>query len=125
LWCSNDFEYQKQKRFFIQQFVVQLYKQVVYHILLKNHYGKSPLFCKNTVVQGQGRQKNNSKNKNRNFEEIIFSKKVFLHGEKENFEEYSLFLESTQLSFAILINYLARKWRTCPRTTVDDHVLYT
>jgi hypothetical protein len=27
------------------------------------------------VVQGQGRQKNNSKNKNRNFEEIIFSKK--------------------------------------------------
>jgi hypothetical protein len=44
-----------------------------------------------TVVWGQGQQKNNSKNKNRNFEEIIFSKKVFLHGEKENFEEYSLF----------------------------------
>jgi hypothetical protein len=30
-----------------------------------------------TVVQGQGRQKNNSKNKNQNFEEIIFSKKSF------------------------------------------------
>jgi hypothetical protein len=41
-----------------------------------------------------------------------------LHGEKENFEEYSLFLESAELSFAILINYSARKWRTCPRTTV-------
>jgi hypothetical protein len=41
-------------------------------------------FCKtfctcspSTVVQGQGWQKNNSKNKNRNFEEIIFSKKSF------------------------------------------------
>jgi hypothetical protein len=42
---------------------------------------------------GQGWQKNNSKNKNRNFEEIFFQKKVFLHGEKENFEEYSLILE--------------------------------
>jgi hypothetical protein len=41
-----------------------------------------------------------------------------LHGEKENFEEYSLFLESAELSFAILSNYLARKWRTCPQTTV-------
>jgi hypothetical protein len=70
-----------------------------------------------TVVRGQGRQKNNSKNKNRNFEEIFFSN-FFLHGEKKNFEEYSLFLESTELSFAILINYAARKWRTCPRTTV-------
>jgi hypothetical protein len=71
-----------------------------------------------TVVRGQGRQKNNSKNKNRNFEEIIFSKKSFLQGEKENFKEYSLFLESAELSFAILINYSARKWQTCPRTTV-------
>jgi hypothetical protein len=78
-----------------------------------------PYYVKGTtVVRGQGRQKNNSKNKNRNFEEIIFSKKSFLYGEKENFEEYSLFLESAELSFAILINYSARKWRTCPRTTV-------
>jgi hypothetical protein len=30
-----------------------------------------------TVVRGQGWQKNNSKNKNRSFEEIIFSKKIF------------------------------------------------
>jgi hypothetical protein len=30
-----------------------------------------------TVVRGQGRQKNNSKNKNQNFEEIIVSKKKF------------------------------------------------
>jgi hypothetical protein len=49
---------------------------------------------------------------------LFFQKKVFLHGEKENFEEYSLFLESAELSFAILIYYSARKWRTCPRTTV-------
>jgi hypothetical protein len=49
---------------------------------------------------------------------LFFEKKVFLHGEKENFEEYSLFLESAELSFAILINYSARKWRTYPRTTV-------
>jgi ribonuclease HI len=41
-----------------------------------------------------------------------------LHGEKENFEEYSLFLEFAELSFAILINFSARKWRACPRTTV-------
>jgi hypothetical protein len=41
-----------------------------------------------------------------------------LHDEKENFEEYSLILESAELSFAILINYSARKWQTCPRTTV-------
>jgi hypothetical protein len=49
---------------------------------------------------------------------LFFQKEVFLHGEKENFEEYSLFWESAELSFAILINYSARKWRTCPRTTV-------
>jgi hypothetical protein len=79
----------------------------------------------NTVVRGQGRQKNNSKNKNRNFEEIIFSNYFFLHGEKENFEEYSLFLESAELSFSILINYLARKWRTCPRTTVYMDCIWT
>jgi hypothetical protein len=41
-----------------------------------------------------------------------------LHGEKENFEEYSLFLESAELTFAILINYSAKKNRTCPRATV-------
>jgi hypothetical protein len=41
-----------------------------------------------------------------------------LHGEKENFEEYSLFLEYAELSFAILINYLAEKNRPCPPATV-------
>jgi hypothetical protein len=35
------------------------------------------VFNLDTVVLGQGWQKNNSKNKNRNFEEIIFSKKSF------------------------------------------------
>jgi hypothetical protein len=41
-----------------------------------------------------------------------------LHGEKEEFEEYSLFLEYAELSFAILINYSTEKNRTCPRATV-------
>jgi hypothetical protein len=49
---------------------------------------------------GIGLAKNNSKNKNQNFEEIIFSN-YFLHGEKENFEEYSLLLEYAELSFPI------------------------
>jgi hypothetical protein len=44
-----------------------------------------------------------------------------LYGEKENFEEYFLFWEFAELSFANLINYSARKWRTCPWTTVIDH----
>jgi hypothetical protein len=56
---------------------------------------------------------------------LLFFLKVFLHGEKENFEEYSLFLEFAELSFAILINYSARKWRTCPRTMVYDSVLHS
>jgi hypothetical protein len=34
------------------------------------------------------------------------------HGEKESFEEYSLNLASTELSFPILINYLAGKCQT-------------
>jgi hypothetical protein len=43
-----------------------------------------------------------------------------LYGEKENFEEYSLFLEFAELTFAILINYLAEKNRSCPRATVSN-----
>jgi hypothetical protein len=50
----------------------------------------------NTVVRGQGRQKHNSKNKNRNFEKKNFN--FFLHGEKKDFEEYSLNLEYAELS---------------------------
>jgi hypothetical protein len=72
----------------------------------------------NTIVRGQGRQRNNSKNKNRNFEEIIFSIFIFLHGEKENFEEYSLFLESAEFTFPILIIYSARKCQIYPRSMV-------
>jgi hypothetical protein len=53
--------------------------------------------------------KNNSKNKNRNFERNFFSKKSFLYGEKENFEEYFLNLAYAELSFSILNNYLAEK----------------
>jgi hypothetical protein len=49
---------------------------------------------------------------------LFFQKKVFLHGEKENFEEYSLFLESAELSFAILINHSASPGTTSPPTTV-------
>jgi hypothetical protein len=49
---------------------------------------------------------------------LLFQKKVFLHGEKENFEEYSLILEFAELSFPILNNYLAEMCRPCPRATV-------
>jgi hypothetical protein len=62
-----------------------------------------------TVVRGQDRQMINSKNKNQILGKNIFSKNSFLLGEKEKFEEYSLYLESTELSFAILINYLTGK----------------
>jgi hypothetical protein len=48
------------------------------------------------------------------FRKLFFQEKVFLHGEKENFEEYSLFWESAELSFAILINYSAKKNQPCP-----------
>jgi hypothetical protein len=71
-----------------------------------------------TVVQGQDRQIINSKNENQILGKNIFSKKSFLHGEKENFEEYSLYLESTEFSFATLINYSTSKCRTYPRSTV-------
>jgi hypothetical protein len=43
------------------------------------------LWILTTVVRGQGRQKNNSKNKNQNFEEIIFSKKSFFAWWKREF----------------------------------------
>jgi hypothetical protein len=56
------------------------------------------------VVRGQGRQKNNSKNRCQNFSQIIFFN-FFLHSKKENFEEYSLNLASAKLSFPTLINY--------------------
>jgi hypothetical protein len=51
---------------------------------------------------------------------LLFQKKVFLHGEKENFEEYSLILEFAELSFPILNNYLAKMRRPCPRATVHS-----
>jgi hypothetical protein len=46
---------------------------------------------------------------------LLFQKKVFLHGEKENFEEYSLILEFPELSFLSLNNYSAEMRRPCPR----------
>jgi hypothetical protein len=63
-----------------------------------------------TIVWGQDRQKNNSKNKNRIFEETNFQ--FFLQGEKENFEEYSPNLAYAELSFPTLINYSAGRCRT-------------
>jgi hypothetical protein len=48
----------------------------------------------------------------------IFFQTFFLHGEKENFEEYSLNLASAELSFPTLINYSASRCRTYPQTTV-------
>jgi hypothetical protein len=49
---------------------------------------------------------------------LLFQKKVFLHGEKENFEEYSLIWEFAELSFPSLNNYSAEMRRPCPRATV-------
>jgi hypothetical protein len=84
---------------------------------------KKNIFLWDTVVRGQDRQIINSKNKNRILGKNIFSNFFFLHGEKENFEEYSLYLESTEFSFATLINYLTSKCRTCPRSTVWNEPL--
>jgi hypothetical protein len=41
-----------------------------------------------------------------------------LHGEKENFEEYSLNLKYAEFNIPILKNYSAEKCRPCPRATV-------
>jgi hypothetical protein len=71
-----------------------------------------------TVVLGHDWQKNNSKKKTRIFRKLFFSKKTFLHGEKENFEEHSQNLTFVELTFLILINYLAGKNSTCPWTMV-------
>jgi hypothetical protein len=43
---------------------------------------------------------------------------VFLHGEKENFEKYSLILEFAELSFPSLNNYSAEMRRPYPRATI-------
>jgi hypothetical protein len=48
----------------------------------------------------------------------LFQKKVFLYGEKENFEEYSLILEFARLNFPILNNYLVEMHWPCPWATV-------
>jgi hypothetical protein len=53
-----------------------------------------------TIVRGQDWQIINSKNKNRILGEKHFFKFVFLHGEKENLEEYSLNLASIEFSYS-------------------------
>jgi hypothetical protein len=60
--------------------------------------------------------KKKSKNKNQIFEEKVFQ--IFLHGEKEDFEKYSLNLEYVELNFPILNNYSTEKCQSCPRATV-------
>jgi hypothetical protein len=42
-----------------------------------------------------------------------FFKKINLHCEKENIEEYSLNLAFVELTFSILINYLVGKHSSC------------
>jgi hypothetical protein len=74
-----------------------------------------------TIVHGQGRQKNNSKKKNRIFRKLIFSKK----GEKENFGEYSPNLEYVKFTSPTLINYSAAKCRPCTWTTVSIDIVFT
>jgi hypothetical protein len=41
--------------------------------------------------------------------ELVFSKKMYLHGEKEDFEEYSPNLAFVELTSPILVDYLASK----------------
>jgi ribosomal protein RSM22 (predicted rRNA methylase) len=41
-----------------------------------------------------------------------------LHGEKENFKEYSLNLKYAELSFPILNNYSAEMCQPCPHATI-------
>jgi hypothetical protein len=51
---------------------------------------------------------------------LFFQNLFFSHGEKENFEEYSLILEYAELSFPTLNNYSTEKRRPCPRAMVVD-----
>jgi hypothetical protein len=76
-----------------------------------------------TVVRGQDRQIINSKNKNQILGKNIFSI-FFKNGEKENFEEYSLYLEFSEFSFATLINYSTGKYQTYPQSTVLGGNIY-
>ena len=69
------------------------------------------------LYSGQDWQNNNSKNKKPNFWGKEFFN-FFLHGEKENFEEYFQNLASAELIFPTLINYLVGKCWNCPWTTV-------
>jgi hypothetical protein len=89
---------------------------------IKNWSTLNVIFCDwkvvSTIVWGHDRQKNNSKNKNQIFEIFFLFKICFLHGEKENFEEYSLNLASDELSFPSLINYSTGKCQTYPQTTI-------
>jgi hypothetical protein len=45
---------QKKKAIFHPRFLEQLGRQVVHHIQLKNHFGKSPFFCKNGYCKKNG-----------------------------------------------------------------------
>ena len=70
---------------------------------------------RNTVVWGQGQQKIIIlKIKTKILRKLLFQGKVFLHGEIENFEEYSLILEFAELIFPILNNYLVKMHWPCP-----------
>ena len=71
--------------FFLFNFLqcMQSYCNIINDLFVANFY--------NTIARGQDWLKNNSKNRNPNFEEFFFSK--FFYSEKENFEEYSLILE--------------------------------
>jgi hypothetical protein len=73
--------------------------------------------CQNlpcTIIQGRVGKKIILKIKIKFLRKTTFQKKLKLHGEKENFEEYSLNLEYAKLPFPILNHYLVEKHWPCP-----------
>jgi hypothetical protein len=82
------------------------------NISLQEEFFSTKLGESDTVVLGK---KVILKIKTEILRKLFFQKNVFLCGEKENFEEYSLILEYAELSFPILNNYSAEKHRPCPR----------
>jgi hypothetical protein len=71
-----------------------------------------------TVVRGRVGKKIILKIKTKILRKLFFQKKVFLHGEKENFEVYYLILEYAELSFLFKNNYPTEKRRPCPQAIV-------
>ena len=118
LWCAFEFNSLKKtstKYYLEEYFGINVHmKDKDFLIQVMNVQLYSPMLPQ---PGGKVGKKIILKIKNQNFKEIIVSK-FFLHGEKDNFEEYSLILEFAKLNFPILNNYLAVMCRPYPRAIV-------